>query len=160
MVSKNYFIEKASKPLLAGIIATAVTRYTYGLKDGARNFQAPIKTIIPLLSSMNGKSLNVPIFTGVVIASASFLADIVTDGIFSFVTRQEMLTTPLSAAAQLSAVSAAGIGIHYLLNDASVGSRGMFNIIGMAVASEIASTYAYSKVIEPMVDDMIDDENY
>lgn len=153
MVATSYVIEKSTKPVIAGLISVALTRYTYGLKDGVTNFKAPIQTVIPLLSKLNGTSINIPLFTGLAIGTASFVADIVTDLLMPFVSRQQMLTTPLSAVTQLGAVAGASIGMHYILNTKSPGRRGFFNITGIAIASELASSYVYHSFIEPILDD-------
>jgi hypothetical protein len=154
-------LESVSKPTLAGITAAGITRYvTYGTNGYGNNFAVEVQSKIPLINRLNGKRVNLALMTGLAVGSASLIADVVSDNLFDFLTDDQIMENIGSTAFQLSAVSAGAIGAHGIVNSSIINERGIVNIIALATATEVVSSYVHSKFIRPMFREQVDDVEY
>lgn len=160
MISKHLLLEMITKPLLTGAVAGIATKYvTYGSNAYGQAFTIGVDTIIPMMSMFNGSRVNLAVLTAISVGLASFTSDLVSDKLFSFITKDEVMQNAGSGLFQLASVSV-GTGLtHYIVNNRSLGERGVINIIGIAVASESISSYIYTNYIRPQIRDSEEEYN-
>lgn len=160
MISKHVLAEMLTKPLLSGAVAGLLTRYvTYRTNDYGQPFTISINTMFPVLSRFNDARISLALMTAVSVGVASLTSDLIGDRLFAFLTKDEMMQNAGSGLFQLAAVSTGTSFLHYTLNNKSIGSRGILNIIGMSVASEAISTYLYNGFIRPMIRDSEEEDS-
>jgi|TARA_B110000503_G_scaffold81670_1_gene124835 hypothetical protein len=161
MISKFHAVEMVSKPLLTGLVAGIATRYvTYGSNEFGQAFTIGVNTMVPILSKFNGSRINLAVMTAVSVGLASFTTDLIGDKLFAFIAKDEVMQNAGSGLFQLASVSAGTGFTHYIVNNNSLGERGVLNIIGIAVASEAISTYVYNCYIRPRLRDSEEEYNF
>jgi hypothetical protein len=144
-------IETLAKPTLAGITASAITRYvTYGNNEYGNPYKLEINSQVPFVKMFNGNKVNLVLMTGVAVGIASLTADIVSDKLFDFLTADQIMENIGSTAFQLGAVSAGTTLVHGVVNSQAVGERGLLNIIGLATATELIASYTHAKFVRPL----------
>ena len=154
MISKHVLAEMLTKPLFSGAVAGLLTRYaTYRTNSYGQPFTIAVNTMFPILSRFNDARISLAMMTAVSVGVASLTSDLIGDKLFSFITKDEVMQNAGSGLFQLASVSAGTSFLHYSLNNNALGSRGVLNIIGMAVASEAIGTYVYNGFIRPMIRD-------
>jgi hypothetical protein len=154
-------IETISKPALAGVVATALTKYvTYGKNNYGTDYKLEIQSWVPGVKMFNGSKVNLPLLTGVAVALASLGADLVSDQVFTFLTNDQIMENIGSSAFQLGTVPAGTALLHGVLNSHSIGQRGLLNIVGMATATELISSYVHAKAVRPLFQDSEQDGDY
>jgi hypothetical protein len=144
-------LETIAKPTLAGITASAITRYvTYGNNEYGNPYKLEINSQVPFIKMLNGNKVNLVLMTGVAVGIASLSADLVSDKLFDFLTADQIMENIGSTAFQLGAVSAGTTLVHGVVNSQAVGERGLLNIIGLATATELIASYAHAKFVRPL----------
>lgn len=134
-MNTSLLIDHALKGALVGSTAGMITLYTYG------NSSAEIM----------GKYMNVPLYTSIGLGVVSIISDVVTDNVFPHIVPEDKFTEPMSATVQLGAMGLGALGLHRLASEAAIENRGLYNIIGLATASEIIGNYVYHNYVAPLV---------
>lgn len=175
LTDPKYIAETAAKPVVSGVIAGLLTRFvTYGVNPNTNASYkiefagkesstlesiswlgpfykfASLRNVFPF-SKMAGQKYDLAIITGLSVTMASLVADVASDYVYSFITKDEMFDAPNSALFQTGAVSAGTLAGHYIVNDKAVGNRGMFNIVALASVSEVVGHMVYKNVLAPYI---------
>jgi len=154
-------IENLSKPLLSGVTAGLVTRFlTYKTNSFGEGFSIVFDSNIPVVKLLNGKSMSLAVATALAVGSASLGAAALSSYVFPFLHSDQFMENPLSAGFQLASVAGGATLVHYAFNGDAVGQRGLMNIIGLAIASEVVGSLLHQKVVRPRLHDMEEPETY
>jgi len=154
-------IETISKPALSGVVAAGLTKFvTYGKNSYGNDFKLEIQSFVPGIKMFNGSQVNLPLLTGVAVGLASLAGDLISNQVFPFLTNDQIMENIGSSAFQLGAMSSGTVLAHGILNSHSIGQRGLLNIIGLSVSTELISAYIYSKTIRPLFQDAEQEGDY
>lgn len=153
------------KPVVSGLIAGLLTRYvTYGSNQFGEGYsiafadkvsssvsenESIMNKIfnlrnIPPFSSLVGKSYSLAVVTGILVFTGSLMTDFVSGRVFAFVTDDDKMDQLDSAVFQIASTSAGTVLGHYIVNDASIDERGLYNIVALASVSE----YVAQKIVK------------
>jgi hypothetical protein len=145
-MNKEFIAEHVAKPVTAGSLAFLATKYlTYG------NANLNIRSNIPVVNRLNGKSLSIGMATGLFVMIGSLAADAVTEELYPFIHKQEKFKNVGSGAVLLSSVVGTSLLTHYVANPESIPARGMMNIVGMSVACEVVANILYDNLLRPVL---------
>lgn len=143
-------IEPFAKPALSGLTAGLLTRYvTYGKNGLNNNYQLTIDSAVPIISKFNGKQVNLALITGVALVASSYLADVVSDHMFQFLSKDQILENKASGIFQLAVTGATAVGVHGILSPGSIRDRGVINILALSVGTELIAGLAYNRFVRP-----------
>lgn len=148
-------VETIAKPSIVGLTAGLMTRYvTYGLNSYGEPFALTVSSKLPMLSKMNDSKVNLALATGLMIGVSSLVSDLFADKMYTFLHYDEIFENAGSASVQMGATAVSSILMHELLSSGSSGDRGIFNIIGLSVLSDITGGIIYTKAIRPLLYDL------
>lgn len=132
----DFIIDNTLKGIIVGSISSGITSYTYG-----KNVTAQFR----------GRPVNLALLTGIVIGLSSIASDTLTSLVFPHVTKDTVFDDPIVGLIQLASVSGGNVLLHRLADPRALPQRGLFNVIGMAMASEAIGSYVSNNYIEPIV---------
>lgn len=159
--SKEFLTEHLAKPVTAGGLAFLATRYlTYGTNSSGEPFRLTIGSNIPIINNLNGTRLSIGVATGLFVMIGSIAADVITSELYPYIHKQEKFMNIGPGAVLLSTVSVTSLLTHYITNPNAIQTRGMMNIVGMAVACETVANIAYDNLLRPMLLGHKNEEDY